>query len=215
MDNLKRLDFNQIDAMDHRFRAMFVNSLTGFKSVALIGTKSLKGEENLSIVNSIVHIGSHPPLIGFFCRPRSVERHTIENMIQSGCYSINQIKESFFEKAHQTSARYPRSVSEFEATGLTPIYKGDLNAPFVAESHVQIGMYFKEQIHISLNDTVLLIGEVRDVYFPESILEEDGYLNIEKAGTISWCGLDSYHTTNRIGRMQYAKVNLPPSRIES
>ncbi len=42
MDNLKRLDFNQIDAMDHRFRAMFVNSLTGFKSVALIGTKSLK-----------------------------------------------------------------------------------------------------------------------------------------------------------------------------
>ena len=56
--------------MDHRFRARFVNSLTGFKSVALIGAKSLKGEE----------------------------------------------------------------------------------------SHVQIGMYFKEQIHISLNDIVLLIG---------------------------------------------------------
>jgi hypothetical protein len=36
-------------------------------------------------------------------------------------------------------------------------------------------------------------------------LYEDGYLDIEKAGTISCTGLDSYHITQRLQRLNYAK----------
>ena len=46
-----------------------INSLGGFKSVALIGTKSEAGNTNLAIFSSIFHLGANPPLVGLIFRP--------------------------------------------------------------------------------------------------------------------------------------------------
>ena len=145
---MKLITDKELDQMEQRFRASFINSITGFKSVALIGTKNKANQENLAIFNSIVHLGSNPALIGMIIRPDSVERHTLENIEETGFYTINHILESFVEQAHHTSARYPRNVSEFEASGLTPFYRADFFAPYVKESNVQIGMEFKTKINI-------------------------------------------------------------------
>ena len=66
-------------------------------------------------------------------------------------------------------------------------------------------MEFKEKITLSINNTVLIIGEVKEVYFPENCLQKDGFLDIEKAESITCSGLDSYHKTSRISRWSYAK----------
>ncbi|HBF47730.1 MAG TPA: flavin oxidoreductase, partial [Shewanella frigidimarina] len=47
----------------------------------------------------------------------SVPRHTFENIMQTGLYTINHVNQSIYEQAHQTSARYDKDESEFEATG--------------------------------------------------------------------------------------------------
>ena len=64
---------------------------------------------------------------------------------------------------------------------------------------------FKEKITLSINNTVLIIGEIKDVYFPEDCLQKDGFLDIEKAESITCSGLDSYHTTQLLQRLEYAK----------
>ena len=199
------LSNTQIMDMEQRKRAQLINSISGFRSVALIGTIHTEGQTNLAIFNSIVHIGSNPPLLGFIMRPDSVERHTLSNIMETGCYTINHINSSMYEKAHQTSARYPKNVSEFDAAQLTPQYKDDFMAPFVKESHIQIGMEFKERIDISINQTSMIIGEIKFVHYPANCLLEDGFIDIEKAGTITSAGLDSYHTTQLLQRLQYAK----------
>ena len=195
----------QIMDMEQRKRAQLINSISGFRSVALIGTIDTQGQTNLAIFNSIVHIGSNPPLLGFIMRPDSVERHTLSNIMETGCYTINHINSSMYEKAHQTSARYPKNVSEFDAAQLTPQFKDGFMAPFVKESHIQIGMEFKERIEISINQTSMIIGEIKFVHYPANCLLEDGFIDIEKAGTITSAGLDSYHTTQLLQRLQYAK----------
>jgi len=195
----------QIMDMEQRKRAQLINSISGFRSVALIGTIDTQGQTNLAIFSSIVHLGSNPPLLGFIMRPDSVERHTLSNIMETGCYTINHINSSMYEKAHQTSARYPKNVSEFDAAQLTPQYKDDFMAPFVKESHIQIGMEFKERIDISINQTSMIIGEIKFVHYPANCLLEDGFIDIEKAGTITSAGLDSYHTTQLLQRLQYAK----------
>jgi flavin reductase (DIM6/NTAB) family NADH-FMN oxidoreductase RutF len=195
----------QIMDMEQRKRAQLINSIIGFRSVALIGTIHTEGQTNLAIFNSIVHIGSNPPLLGFIMRPDSVERHTLSNIMETGCYTINHINSSMYEKAHQTSARYPKNVSEFDAAQLTPQFKDGFMAPFVKESHIQIGMEFKERIEISINQTSMIIGEIKFVHYPANCLLEDGFIDIEKAGTITSAGLDSYHTTQLLQRLQYAK----------
>mgnify|MGYP003585789321 FL=1 len=203
--NQKQITYEQIMNLEKQERVHFVNSLGGFKSIGLIGTQNKIGQTNLAIVDSIIHIGSNPPLFGMIFRPGVVERHTLENILETGFFTINHINENIFKQAHQTSARYEREMSEFEATGLNPEYKNDFFSPFVEESHVQLVMEFKEKINLSINNTVLVIGEVKAVYFPEDCLQKDGFLDIEKAESITCSGLDSYHKTTRIDRLRYAK----------
>ena len=191
--------------MEQRERAQLINSIGGFKSVGLIGSANEAGKTNLAIFNSFVHIGANPPLIGFIMRPDWVERHTLANILRNGYYTINHINESIYKQAHQTSARYPGEVSEFDATGLTPEYKNDFKAPFVAQSAIQMGVELKERINLTINNTILLIGEIKEIYFPSHCLQADGYVDIEKAGTIACTGLDGYHTTQSIERLPYAK----------
>ena len=209
----KTYSFDDLMALEQRYRAAMINSLGGFKSVVLVGTQNHANQQNLAIFNSFFHIGANPPLCGLIIRPDSVERHTYENMLSTGFYTVNHIREEFYQQAHQTSARYPRNVSEFEATGLHAVYKQDFFAPYVQESLVQIGLSLQEKVELKINGTILVIGKMEHIYFPSDCLQEDGFLDLEKAGTITCSGLDSYHKTQRIARLSYAKPDKTPSII--
>ena len=200
-----QLTYTALMEMEQRKRAHLINSVGGFKSVCLIGTMDNAGQTNLAIFSSIVHIGANPPLISFIMRPDSVERHTLSNILETGCYTINHINENIYKQAHQTSARYPKDHSEFDVTGLTPEYLNAFKAPFVMESNIKLAIEFRERINLTINNTIMVIGEIRDIHFPTDCLQEDGFLDIEQAGTVSCTGLDSYHTSSRLQRLAYAK----------
>ncbi len=196
----------QIAGLEKRIRTALVNSLSGFKSLNLIGTANTTGQTNLAIFNSVVHIGADPALMGFISRPDSVERHTLENIKETGFYTINHVNTDIFEKAHQTSARYGREESEFDAAGLGVDYKDNFPAPFVRESRVQIGLTLKEIVPVRSNNTLLVVGEITDLYFPGEIWDADqGIFDFEKAATVAGSALDGYHTTRLIKRLKYAK----------
>lgn len=201
------LSFTALMEMEQRKRAHLINSVGGFKSVCLIGTTDTSGNTNLAIFSSIVHIGANPPLICFIIRPDSVDRHTLSNILATGSYTINHINESIYKQAHQTSARYPKDISEFDATGLSTEFKNNFEAPFVKDSIVQLGVKFRQRINLTINNTIMIIGEITDIYFPGDCLCEDGYLDIEKANTVTCTGLDSYHSTQRLERLSYAKAD--------
>lgn len=209
------INFNSEDLMslDKNKRVHLINSLGGFKSLALVGTSDNEGNNNLAIFSSIFHIGANPPLIGLIFRPSPPERDTYNNIIKTGYFTLNHVNESIFKQAHQTSARYDQGDSEFEKTGLTPVYKDHFFAPYVAESKIQLGIEFKEKVPISVNNTTLIIGEIIQIYIPEDCLNEDGFVDIEKANSITCSGLDSYHKTIQLDRLSYAKPNLEITSI--
>lgn len=209
-----QINYDELMLMEPEKRAQLINSLGGFKSVCLIGTSDGLGNSNLAIFSSLIHIGANPPLVGFISRPCSVERHTLSNILETGFYTINHLNESIYKQAHQTAARYFKNKSEFKEVHLTPEYKNNFKAPFVKESNIQVGVQFKEHIDLTINNTVLVIGKIVQLYFPVNCIAEDGYLDIEKAGTISCSGLDSYHTTRRLERLSYAKTDIPLNTIE-
>lgn len=105
----KNFTKSQITAMDERKRARLINSLSGFKSANLIGTQDKFGNNNLAIVSSVVHIGSSPPLLGFVSRPNTVDRHTLENVLQSGFSLLTQsnltLQEQHIKHQHGTLER--------------------------------------------------------------------------------------------------------------
>ena len=199
------IDKQQIEELEKQKRVHLINSLGGFKSVALVGTSDENGNANLAIFSSFFHIGANPPLIGMIFRPSPPERDTLSNILETGFYTINHINEAIYRQAHQTSARYEKDISEFDATGLQSEYKNDFFAPFVGESHVQLGVTFREKIDISINNTIMIIGEIIHIHIPKNCLLEDGFIDLEKANTITCSGLDSYHKTIQLDRLNYAK----------
>lgn len=201
----KHISFSEIMNMDKQKRVHFINSLGGFKSVSLLGTVNNNDQTNLAIFSSIFHIGANPPLIAVIFRPSPPERDTLVNILENGFYTINHINENIYKQAHQTSARYDYDVSEFDVTNLTPEYKNNFKAPFVKESNIQLGVELKEKTKITVNNSIMIIGEIKEVYFPENCLCEDGFLDLEKANTITCSGLDSYHKTKKLDRLSYAK----------
>ncbi|MBT8383615.1 MAG: flavin oxidoreductase [Ignavibacteriaceae bacterium] len=196
------------------YRAAFINSITGFKSASLIGTVSNNGNTNLAIFNSVIHVGANPPALGFLMRPVSVERHTYENIIETGFFTINHINKDIYRQAHQTSARYEKNISEFDECMLTPEFSDGITAPYVKEANIKIGLKFIEEQEIKYNGTIFIVGEVLEIVLPEDIIGKDGFINIEKAGTVSISGLDSYHETKRISRLSYAKPGIEPEEIK-
>jgi flavin reductase (DIM6/NTAB) family NADH-FMN oxidoreductase RutF len=190
-----------------------INSLSGFKSANLVGTCNGDQLNNLAIFSSVVHLGSSPALVGFITRPDSVERHTLENIKRTQRYTINQVNESFWRKAHQTSARYEANECEFMKTGLTAEYVDKINAPFVKESSLKYALILKEIIPIELNGTLLVIGEITDIFCSEHAVKADGYIDLEALNTIAITGLDSYHTSNRLSRVSYAKPDTLLSNL--
>ncbi len=195
------------------YRTNFVNSLSGFKSANLIGTISKEGKTNLAIFSSVIHVGANPPAIGFLMRPVSVERHTYNNIKETNYFTINHINKEIFKKAHQTSARYDKDVSEFDECRLTPEYRDTIKAPYVKESQIKIGCRFVEELEIKFNGTIFIVGEILEVILPDDTVGGDGFVDIEKAGTIAISGLDGYHDTKRIARLSYAKPGIEPKEI--
>ena len=203
----------EIESWEHFYRANFINSLTGFKSVNLIGTVNELGQTNLGIFSSIVHIGSNPPLVGYINRPVKAVPHTLANIQATGVYSINHIHPSFVQLAHQTSAKYEAGISEFEEVGLTPEFRENIAAPFVKESSIKYALSLQQIIPIELNDTFLVIGKIISIQIDNDIVSEDGFLHLDKAASICSNGIDGYYTTGLIKRYSYAKPGIQPKKI--
>lgn len=202
--NYKSFSKEEIIDMDMYYRIQLINSLGGYKSICLIGTQNDAGQHNLGIFNSIFHIGSAPALYGFCCRPGDRERHTLENIMQTGIYTINQVDESFYKQAHQASAKYARELSEFDEVGLTPQFYNNIKAPFVQESKIKFALELEDDLLLS-NKNTLVIGRVIQVLVREDLMNEKGYIDLAAANTISGGGCDAYYTTTALGRMPYAR----------
>ncbi len=202
---LQHFTQQEIAGLERIFRANLINSASGFKPANLIGTCDGRGQMNVAIFSSVIHLGADPALLGFIQRPVGADSHTYKNIQESGYFTINHIQESFVDKAHQTSARYPKEVSEFEACGLTPVFLDGFQAPYVEESAIKIGLRFVQEMPIALNNTILMIGQIEHVYVPKSLIASAGNILLEDAQDVCISGLDTYFKVSKLVQLPYAK----------
>jgi flavin reductase (DIM6/NTAB) family NADH-FMN oxidoreductase RutF len=207
------LQKKEIEQLESRYRATFINSLAGYRQAVLIGSKSLDSKSNVSIFNSLIHLGANPALWGFICRPDTVQRDTLRNILETNSYTFNYVQTTDFKKAHQTSAKYETSISEFNAVGFTEQKIESIHAPFVQEAVVKIGMQFLEKVEIKLNGTILIIGSIEYIELNENCISNDGFVSLEKENILGCVGLDAYYSPRFLGRLSYAKPEKWTTRI--
>lgn len=187
-------------------RGNLVNSLSGFKSAGLIGTVNGVGQENLTLVSSAVHLGADPPLMGFVFRPNTVPRHGFETILQTGKFSFNHVHESFYRQAHQSSAKYDRGISEFDAVALSSEYLEGFAVPFVKEAVVKLAMRLVRVVDIEENGTHFLIAGIEAIWFPDAALMDDKVLDLAACGTVAISSLNGYFKASLLSREPYPRV---------
>ena len=189
-----------IKCLERVERLKLINSICGIRSVHLIGTFSEKNT-NLAIFSSVTHLGSDPALLSFISRPSNiVRRDTISNIKNNKYYTINSVGHNMLDSAHQTSCKYDRDKSEFDACGFQEKYINNFRAPFVANSTVQIGMKLLDLINIKHNNTIMVIGEV------EVIRVENEKINKNFENSVGVIGLNSYYGLNSIKTLDYCRL---------
>jgi flavin reductase (DIM6/NTAB) family NADH-FMN oxidoreductase RutF len=205
---------SQIADMERRYRTTFINSVSGFKSLQMVATFNEAGLSNIALFNSIFHVGANPPLLGMVVRPDGANHQTLDNIKQTRQYTLNNVLPQWYQRAHQTSARYEANSSEFVECGFTKYYIEGFNAPFIKESSIGIGLQLHETLDVAINGTTIVIGEIKYLRFAENtIIGDYGYVDLEQAGSVTVNGLDSYHTTQTLGRLPYAKPGKYPEPL--
>ena len=191
---LAHLTAPDIAAMASQARALLINSLPGYKSAMLVGTSDAEGQTNLAIVSSHFHLGSSPPLLAMILRPSTgnSERHTLHNLLETRCWTLNGFTLDHAAQAHQTSAPYPKDQSEFDACGFEAEWLTEFNAPFIKSSPLQVGCLLREHHPLEINGTHMIIGEVQHLHYPETAQRNDGGLSLDTMGLVAVAGLDTY-----------------------
>ncbi|MEC7772625.1 MAG: flavin reductase [Bacteroidota bacterium] len=196
--------------MDKVIRLKIINSITGIKPANLIGTIDHDKLTNLAVFSSVVHLGSQPPLLGFIARPKTQDSgHTLRNIEEKGVYTINHIHPEFIERAHYTSAKFDKNISEFDRCGFSEEYIDAFEAPFVKESLVKMGLRLKETIPIPLNGTTLVIGEIAHLVLPDTAMET-GDIDLEHLQSTGISGLNSYYELKKVAQHPYVRIGEVP-----
>ena len=192
-------------------RLNIINSITGIKPANLISTVDERNRHNLAIFSSVVHLGSNPALIGFVLRPQEkIRRHTYENILENGYYTINHLPNHKTLEGHYTSAKFDKETSEYDVCHFTPEFQHEFPVPYVKESFLKMGLKHVESIPIKYNGTVMIVGKILQVYVAKSSLSEEGYINLEEAKSVGISGLNTYYDLKKIASYPYARPHELP-----
>ena len=189
------------------YRLNLINSITGYKSANMIGTRSNSGHENLAVFSSITHLGSNPALLHFTLRPNTVPRDTYKNIKENNVFTVNHVSLDHIEQAHHTSAKYEENISEFDQTSLETEYKVDWYAPFVKGSPISLGCRYLNEYNIKENGCVLIIAAIEHIFVEEKLLQKDGWVKLELGKVVAINGLDGYALPELQKRLEYARPN--------
>lgn len=208
---MNKINSVQIASMEKFYRINLINSIAGYKSLNLLGSISSDGITNLSLISSVFHLGSNPPLLGIVMRPRREHNDTLNNIRATGHYTLNNVLPEWLAQAHQTSASYPSGVSEFDQCGFTKEYLPAFKAPFVKQSSVRIGLEVRDMIDMEINGTTIVIGELIHILTDHELIGDDGLVDHGRAETMVVAGLDAYFLPKFVERLGYAKPGANPS----
>lgn len=202
---MRTFEKEEIAKLDHLKKINLINCATGYKPANLIGTKSINGIPNLAIFSSVTHYGSSPAIYGFVIRPTHVPRNTYENIKETGEFTINSVYKSVIEDAHHTSAKYDKTISEFDMTVFEEEYKSGWTAPFVKNAPIQIAMKFLEEHYIKANDTLLVLSTLEQLYVRDELLGDDLFIDLGTAEIAAINGLDAYAIPQKSTRLSYQR----------
>jgi flavin reductase (DIM6/NTAB) family NADH-FMN oxidoreductase RutF len=183
------------------------------RPICFASTIDRDGQANLSPFSFFNVFGSKPPIL-IFSPARRVRdntiKHTLENCIETKEVVINMVNYAIVQQMSLSSCDYPKGVSEFEKSGLTPI-ASEFVKPFrVKESPVQFECKVLEVKETGSEGGAgnLIICEVLMMHINDDVLNEHQQIDPHKIDLVARMGGDYYCRASGNAIFEVAKPNL-------
>lgn len=173
------------------------------RPIAFVSTLDENGNQNLAPYSFFNAFSSNPPIVVFSSNRRgsnNTTKDTLENIRIGGECVINAVSYRIVRQMAVASVEFPRGVSEFQKTGLTPVPSDLVGPPRVGESPA--AMECKVQDIITLGDKGgaghLIICKVVKMHVAKEVLGERNRIDPHKMDLMG-----------RMGRAYYVRCSGP------
>jgi flavin reductase (DIM6/NTAB) family NADH-FMN oxidoreductase RutF len=183
------------------------------RPICFASTIDSDGQANLSPFSFFNVFGSKPPIL-IFSPARRVRdntiKHTLENCIETKEVVINMVNYAIVQQMSLSSCEYPKGVSEFEKSGLTPIASEFVKHFRVKESPVQFECKVLEVKETGSEGGAgnLIICEVLMMHINDDVLNEHQQIDPHKIDLVARMGGDYYCRASGHAVFEVAKPNL-------
>ena len=149
--------------------------------VSCKGTQEGFDADNLITIAWAGVVNSDPPMISVSVRP---ERHSYNQIIQSGEFIVNLIDKPLCKAADFCGVKSGRDIDKFEALSLGKRYVEGFSCAAIASAPAFVCCKVEKQIPLGTHD--MFIGRVMQVYIREDLFNEDGSLHMDRADLVAY-----------------------------
>ena len=154
-----------------------------------------EGAQNLLTIAWAGTVCSDPPMLSVSIRKDRFSHHLIE---ESGEFVVNLVSEKIAKAADWCGVRSGRDTDKWKACGITPVKTPNLEkAPAVAESPVWIECRTEQILELGSHD--MFLAKVVGVHADEALFDENGRLDLAKAGLIAYFHGEYFRLGDKIG----------------
>lgn len=142
-------------------------------------------------------MGSNPPICVFspVLRGRDgSKKNTLENITEVPEVVINIVNYNMVQQTSLASTEYPKGINEFVKAGFTEIASENIKPPRVKEAPVQLECKVNQVINLGSEGGAgaIVIVEVLIIHIDESVLDEDGKIDVFKIDQVARLGGNWY-----------------------
>jgi flavin reductase (DIM6/NTAB) family NADH-FMN oxidoreductase RutF len=160
------------------------------------------GNENEANVFTVAWTGilcTQPPVTYISVRP---ERYSYDIIKNTGEFVINLATENLVKVVDLCGVKSGRNVNKFELTGLTCESAAAVSVPIIAECPINIECKVREIVPLGTHD--MFIADILKINAAKELIDENGRLELEKAGLLAYAHGDYYALGKRIGSFGYS-----------
>jgi len=153
------------------------------RPVVLVSTVDSEGRVNAAPFSFVMPVSMNPPLVAF---ASGHDRDTLVNIRETKEFVVNIPPKEILENLWVCGNRFPRGVNEIEKSDLAEEKSQAVKAPRIRECIAWFEC--KLESEVDAGDHVIVIGKVINAEVKDSLIGENGNLDIKKAGVLMHVG---------------------------
>ena len=165
----------------------------------LVSTADKEGKDNLITIAWTGTVCSDLPMTYISVRK---ERYSHHMLLETGEFAINLVTKKLCRAADFCGVRSGRDLDKFQAMSLTREKASTINVPLVKESPVNIECKVTQVIELGSHD--MFLANVTAVQVDESLLDEKGKLDLNKAHLVAYSHGEYQTFDNILGTFGYS-----------